>query len=295
MKKIFFVLTLAFPLLATPPEDSELLNRFKHSIIRYYNQIHQKQTTRPLGIWYANYLATLLNSRYQNLFYEDWTGYCNEDFFKKMGNSIFQLRKGHSATEACQKLIDGVSVMDCGNVTQLVYYLAISDIVGKETFDDFVAKSAKPLYIATYTKEAPKDSLFFEFLTEATILSPSKENERPLTLCQLCYFRNYSDYLIKHPTGNAQGYNSIYLGYNTNKEQEFISFWGSGPKTENEIIALLSERFFAPQDIWDLNYLEKHPDEKKEVKYNPDHQFFDDRHIYSYTINLEAVKKLIKN
>lgn len=293
MRIILYLCLLTSALYA---DDNELLNRLRSSIIHYYHEIHSMQTNHPEGIWYANYLATLFNNREKNLFYDYWTGYCNEELFEKVGGNIFKLREKASATDACRKLICDLTIMDCGNVSQLVYYLAISDLVGKKVFDAHAAQSDKPLFIATYTKDAPKTSLLFDFLSETKIPTPSKENARPLTLCQLCYFRNYTEYLIKHPTGNAQGYNSIYVGYNKNKEQEYISFWGTGPKTESEVIALLNERFFAPQDDWDLEYLAKHPDEKKEnLKYDPDHQFFDDQHIYTYVINLEAIRKLIKN
>lgn len=263
---------------------SASLEQLKDSILHYYNEIHKKQTDKPTGIWYSNTLATLLGERYQNLFSKDWTGYSDEELFKKTASGIFQLRKGRLATEACQRVIDGVSIMDCGNVSQLVYYLSLSDQMGKEAFDTYVEKSEKPLYIATYTNDAPKDSILFDFLQEVKIASPSKENHRPLTLCQLCYFRNYPAYLIKHPTGNAQGYNSIYLGYNEKGEQHYISFWGSGPKTEQEIIALLKEKYDAPQDEWDLLYLKEHPEENKAYRIDPNHQFFDDGDIFSYII-----------
>lgn len=289
--KYFVFLMCTFSLVA----EEEIISRLKKSIIHYYTEIHRKQTNRPLGIWYSNTLATLLNKKYKDLFYEDWTGYCDDELFKKIGNGMFQLKGGRSATEALRKVIDGVSIMDCGNVSQLVYYLSISDLVGKEVFDNYVAKNQKPLFIATYTIDAPKDSVLFDFLSEAKITSPSKENKRPLTIGQLCYFRNYSDYLARHPTGNAQGYNSIYLGLNNKGEQEYISFWGSGPKTETEIIALLNERYFTPQDEWDLLYLTQHPEERRETSIDPNHQFFADTNIYSYVFNIEALKQLLKN
>lgn len=291
MRFFLLLLTLCFYL---PADDTVILNRLKQSIIKHYNEIHAKQTTRPMGIWYSNTLATLLNQRYKDLFSEDWTGYCDEELFRKIGNGMFQLRPGRSATDALYKVINGVSIMDCGNVSQLVYYLAISDLVGKQTFDNYVAKSSKPLFIATYTTDAPKDSVLFDFLTEVQIPSPSSENKRPLTIGQLCYFRNYLNYLIRHPTGNAQGYNAIYLGYNNKGEQEYISFWDSGPKTENEVIALLKERYFTPQDEWDILYFTKHPGERQETTIDPNYEFFDAKNIYSYVFNLETLKQLLK-
>lgn len=259
-------------------------------MLKYYLQIYSHHTTAPSGIWYSNFLATFLNERHKDLFYEDWTGYCDPDLFEKVGYSSFKLKPGKSATEACQKLIKTLTVQDCGNVSQLVYYLAISDQIGKERFDAHVANSSKPLFISTYTPEAPTNSVLFDFLEEAAIASPSVENQRPLELCQLCYFRNYPDYLIKHPTGSDQGFNSIYIGRNGKNEQLYISFWDGGPKTEAEIVALLKERFTEPPDLWDRDYFESHPDEKKETKIDPAHQFFDDQKIYSYVFNLSKLK-----
>ncbi len=272
--------------------ETSLVEKVKYAIIQRFDEIHAKHTEEPKGIWYSNYLATLLDSRNLPLPQEDWTGYCDNRFFEKIDAWTFKLRPGVPATQACQHLIDNLSILECGTVTQLVYYLAISDVVGKEVFDDYVAKSEKPLYIASYVDRAPKYSLFHDFLQQVQIPSPSKSNERPVEVGQLVYFRNYLDYLSRHPTGSAQGYNSIYLGYNAQGEQYYIAFWNEKPKKESEIVTLLQKKYYASLDRWDTQYFMQYPERKRETDADPHHQFFADKGIYSYQLKWDAIEKL---
>jgi hypothetical protein len=260
--------------------------------LKRFEEIHAKHSDEPKGIWYGNYLATLLEKRSTSLYFEDWTGYLDEDDFEKTGSITFRLKKGRPATAALQKAIDGLSVLDCGNATQLVYYLAISDAVGQKAFDAYVEKSDKPLYIATYTKNAPKDSIFFDLMTYVEIPQGSHENNRPLKPGQLAYFRNYKDYLNRHPSGDAQGYNTIYLGRNSQGDQQYMAMWNGPPKTEQEIVALLKKRYFQPQDNWDLKRLKELGKEPGKMAIDPNHTFFKERGLYTYIFNIEQIKKI---
>lgn len=274
--------------------DEHLLSRLRDAILVRFNEIHKKQTTEPKGIWYANKLATLFYDRGMSLLPEEWTGYLTDDAFEKTNIRVFQLRRGVSATRALENVVGGLSILDCGNATQLVYYLAISDIIGKEAFDSYVARSPKPLYISVYTEYAPTDSVLFDFLDEVNISSPSVENERPLTVGQLVYFRNYLSYIDKHPTGHGQGFNTIYVGRNHSKDQTYMAFWKGPPKTEKEVIELLKTRFNEPEDMWDKLYFAKFPDRKVAAKIDPNHQFFEDKKVFSYVFNLQLIRSLMK-
>lgn len=278
----------------------DVLEPFSQRILYWYNEVHQERKKPDHGVWYPNEMADNYWHMGKTMPQEYWDGYMNPKYFERVGSS-FVLKQGAHATEAFKDAIYHFAVLDCGSVAQLVYYLAVGDLVGPKIFDQYVKNHQKKLYFTPFDED-PKDDLFHTLFYQVELPLYSEKNKRPLEKGQLVYFRNYPLYLTKHPMGVAQGYNAIYVGRDDKGNQNFISFWNSGPKSEEEIIALLEERYHRPRDRWDESYLEAHPEEKKRgekclEKYEPfilenQQPFFEDHDLQSYRLRVSEINKI---
>jgi len=121
------------------------------------------------GVWYPSDLKTYFSEKQDEMPSDYWSGYANTEYFEKTGRFTFKLKEGISASKAIDALIDGPSVLDCGNATQLAYYKAILGVIGSEKFDKFFAEDSFRLKI-TQNGITDKDApiLYFVDVTDAT-------------------------------------------------------------------------------------------------------------------------------
>ena len=120
-----------------------------------------------------------------------------------------RLKSGASPSRGFQSFASSLSFLDCENIIHVAIALTLIDIFGEETFDRVFQNGIDlgipgHLFFASFCDAGtlPKiDSLDFDF---DAVLKPG----------ETFYLSNVSHYSKKHPHGNAQGFNLVYLGEN---------------------------------------------------------------------------------
>lgn len=139
-------------------------------------------------------------------------GYASPNHFKMVPDSdspsgkkimTFVLKPGVQASEALEKLENGLSILGCGETCQVAQYKAILDVLGAEKFDAlFAAEGSTPLIISGTHPKNPISKLRNYIYKKEASLGDVRRGE-------LVYFHNASSYQDKHQIGVSQGYNSI--------------------------------------------------------------------------------------
>ncbi|MBS0629353.1 MAG: hypothetical protein JSS30_03905 [Verrucomicrobia bacterium] len=159
----------------------------------------------------------------------------------------FTLKEGALPSEALQKMVEGLSLIDCLAVCHLVQYLAIHALIGTEKFNRlFAAGSTTPLKIGSLRPENP----LYRLVTELNDVNPSYSK---IEVGDLVYFKNNDSYLLKHMRGTAQGFNTFCISDQWNG-QRYASL-GFVPEglSEKKVVRVLIEEFNLEPD--NLEYL----------------------------------------
>ena len=152
------------------------------------------------------------------------------------GCGLFVLNKGVLPSVALDKMAQGLTLMECRGVCDLVRYLAIKEVLGNEKFDLlFSSDSPFPLTIGFATWKDP-----LNFLVEwikADIPDP-----QTIQRGDLVYFRNSPNYRLTHPYGMAQGFNTFCID-ETISTQKFaaLGLESQGLNPKQIFITLLDE------------------------------------------------------
>lgn len=131
------------------------------------------------GIWYPNDYNDFLLNNHKSMPQEYWTGYANDGYFEKVGRFTFALKEGKSASEAIEAMLQGPSILDCGNAIVLAYYKALLDVIGSQKFDALFSDDLFwKLVISQTTLEhdSDKSNLFLPHILTFTNAAKRKED-----------------------------------------------------------------------------------------------------------------------
>lgn len=165
------------------------------------------------------------------------------------GLGMFALKKGVLPSVAVDKMVEGLTLMECRGVCDLVRYLAIKEVLGNEKFDLlFSADSPFALTIGFGTWMDP-----LNFLVEW--INEDRPDSEDIQRGDLVYFRNCRTYPLKHPHGVAQGFNTFCL------DETSQNFTGLGLESDGllpkQIFVTLLDELNRPKDTKVEYILEK--------------------------------------
>jgi hypothetical protein len=151
-----------------------------------------------------------------------------------------------------------MTIMACG-------YKAVLNYLGPENFDRTVAFNNRFVI-----EDNPSTPLFEKTETNALGIVGTY-GARPLSYGDLCRFENLLWYKFKHPAGNKQGLNCVFLGNNERGEQVYGGPQLTKPSTEGEIYQWLIEDYNQPRNAADWAIIQKAIVENLPSKqFNPD-------------------------
>lgn len=234
-------------------EIEEVRTAISRGVIDALTAIMSNDKTTLTGVWYPADLDRFFQESGEVMPEDYWTGHADTAFFTKIGTCTFELKEGKSASDAIEALLRGPSVLDCGNATQLAYYKALLDVLGKDKFNELFSEEIFKLTITQrgITDSQSPISYFADFTEAAKTGATGVLGNRPLAIGEECHFKGVPFYGNKHPAGFGGGWNVVYVGNNTSGEQLFVAHGFVKPMTEREINCLLVERYNrdrTPQD-----------------------------------------------
>ena len=126
------------------------------------------------------------------------------------------IKEGTLPTVALESITEGLSLLGCGEITQLSQYAAIRKVLGDKKFNAlFAAETETPFTLGT-THSNPIATLRNYILQSDAQLSEYKVGDS-------IYVANASSYLQKHPTGGACGFN-VFCQDVSSTGKTFIAF-----------------------------------------------------------------------
>ncbi|MGD2168841.1 MAG: hypothetical protein PVI40_01200 [Chlamydiota bacterium] len=226
-------------------EIKEVQEALSKSVIDTLIGIMSNDKTELTGIWYPTSLNIFLQKAGKTMPPDYWMGYANTEYFSKTGDFTFELKEGKLPSDAIEALLNGPSVLDCGNATQLAYYKAILDIVGPNKFNELFSGKYFTLKITQHgiTDSNSHIACLADYTEAAKARVVGTLGHRPITIGEECHFEGVKFYANKHPVGAGGGWNVIYVGNDQNGEQLFASHGLEKPITEREINRLLVEAY----------------------------------------------------
>jgi hypothetical protein len=121
------------------------------------------------------------------------------------------MKKGVSATKAFESFAKQLSFLDCNQTSQVAMSLAISQLLGKETFDSR-ALSMKQIRLSS---QFDKYNIITEFVGVLPFTPPASLSDPlhdGLVKGQSYHMRNMEAYIDKHIHGDAPGFELAYIG-----------------------------------------------------------------------------------
>lgn len=163
----------------------------------------------------------------------------------------FQLKPGHSASQAIQAWLGGLTVAECLTSVIAMQFDTVRRAVGDHKFDKmFGSKDANEdrAVAADDRLKIGIDGTPMNQLTKATDLArigygrdqqvgkvTEDEKDKLLKPGEWYYFYNHPKYLLKHPGGAWQGENSLYMGKNAAGERLWAGL-GASNMTEDGMV-----------------------------------------------------------
>lgn len=220
----------------------------------------------------------------------------------------YVLKKGKTASEALEKLREGLSFLACGDTCQIAIYEALLAALGKEKFDAFfAANTSTPLMIHVSGRENPIDNPL-DYLLEYSLQKTAKKGD-------MAFFQNAQGYAMKHLMGDATGFWTICTDDSQNNEKYIGLGLNPSGNTQYEIGTRLYKEFNSKpigfeilpkgyvQDILDgitfpesLNMsVKKYVETCKKVELDPDTfmQYGGGQLAQTATLNMERVMTLV--
>ncbi len=238
---------------------NHLLMQKLKEIASSYMQRKQADSIQGLvsGPWYQNDYALALQKHRQtsrldylvkkNAFYH---GFAPKGFDQEPNSSAptkftplsYQIQKDVLPTEALANVKTGqFSFIDCGTAIALARFETLREVFGANRFNDvFSGKGAFPLKLDRDITKTPLTSLGLvkEETFNVNAISPK--------LGDTVHFSNIPLYKIKHPNGEATGFNTVCISEFSEKEKKYIAFGlPAEGKTENEMSDVLMNEFNA--------------------------------------------------
>lgn len=269
----------------------------------YYTALLKKKQTKRIE-WLKG----------KDLFHDGWAP---KEYFKRVANqtqsasetaAISQtgfiasafIHSAGNASDALKAIKEGPAMLGCGQVCFISYYEALLEVLGKEKFDAlFVAGTPTALSLLELDAK-PKNPLvvLIESISIPKKVSADKRYLR-LKKGQMCYVSNVNTYFIKHPNGEAVGFNLICKSEGS--DPKFIGH-GLNPQglTNDELTAFFFKEYnkdpVGSQEIHAKELVSKIAKNHKECKMNVNGIVgsFAQAHEVFKTFKVSTIDKFVK-
>lgn len=220
--------------------------------------------TEDSGIHYARNYRDSFPKRWKD---DYMNGYADPNYFVRLSFMNWILKPGVSASAAIKAWLKGLTIAECLTTVIAIEYDTIRAALGDEKFDQLfgspkqVLPPDKLLRIAPPPVKLPLD----DYLKPTEAATEGKEgslNNRPAKVGEWYYFYNHPKYLLKHPVGEWQGENSIYMGKDDSGNQLWsglgtVNSSGTDTKVkEDEMLAQMVDAYNGERDADDTAQLE---------------------------------------
>ncbi len=237
-------------------EEKMLDDILTQEISSTFMKMHPKDKNQFVGVWYPTDLKNHFEINCLGIPSDFESGFLDQKYFEKKGRYHFVLKDGVTPSLALQKVIQGPSILDCGNAVQVAYYAALLKALGSELFDSCFSGEEGKLQI-TQTFNNPPFHPLHMFLQEVKVLSKGPMGKRAIPSGATCHIKGVPHYNIKHPTGYFSGMNVVRVfGYDNLGDQLFMGHGLGEPKSEQEIALFLVEGYNQDPTEEDLEAME---------------------------------------
>jgi len=177
------------------------------------------------GIHYARNYRESFPDRWKDDYYG---GFANPTYFDRIAPMDWRIKPKVSASEAIKSWIKGLTIAECFSTVVAIEYDTIRAAIGDAKFDnifgavDTEISLEKRLRIATPNSNDFAQIPLNQYMKLTDSASKGDEgtiNNRPVKVGEWYYFYNHPKYRDKHPAGEWQGENSIYMGKNKDGDQ----------------------------------------------------------------------------
>lgn len=220
--------------------------------------------TADEGIHYARNYRDAFPARWK----EDYmNGYADPNYFVRVGFMDWVLKPGVSASAAIKSWLKGLTIAECFTTVVAIEYDTIRAAIGDKKFDELFGSTEKALALNKRLHIAPPPTTLplDEYMKPTEAAAKGEEgtiNHRPVKVGEWYYFYNHPKYLVKHPAGEWQGENSIYMG----KDAMGNQLWsGLGTVNTTQTDSKVTEDEMLGQMVDAYNF-KRDADDEKELK-----------------------------
>ena len=218
----------------------------------------------------------------------------------------FELKKGHSASQAIKDWLAGATVAECLSSVIAMEIDTLRAAIGDNKFDKLFgsADPAEDKKIPEYQRMHVKAGIYGTPVANymhATKLAEEAEAkggqfgevepaqlDADLKPGQWYYFYNHPKYLLKHPGGAWQGENALYMGKNAAGERLWSGLGATA--TEDAMVDEMVRAYNAPRNDYDHRMLKEQGVEKADGTY-ADPQYDPKGGVYAETVTKEEILK----
>ncbi|HUS26976.1 MAG TPA: hypothetical protein VMZ53_00650 [Kofleriaceae bacterium] len=184
----------------------------------------------------------------------------------------WELKKGHSASQAVKDWLAGATVAECLSAVIAMEIDALRAAIGDKKFDKMFGSAdpkedkAIPAQNRMHIKAGMDGTPVANYMKSTEVaeeasqggqfgtVPPAKLDEE-LIPGQWYYFYNHPKYLLKHPGGAWQGENSIYMGKNEAGERLWSGLGATA--TEDAMVDEMVRAYNAPRNDYDHRMLKE--------------------------------------
>jgi len=221
--------------------------------------------TADEGVHYARNYRDSFPDRWKPEYME---GHADPTYFVRQGFMDWMLKPGVSASAAIRSWLKGLTIAECFTTIVAIEYDTLRAAIGDEKFDELfgsptkIVPPDKRLHIAPPPAKLPLDD-YMKATDAAVANNEGTINNRPAKVGEWYYFYNHPKYLLKHPFGEWQGENAIYMGRDDAGDQLWsglgtVNLAGTSTKvTEDEMLSQMVDAYNGRRDADDLAELVK--------------------------------------
>lgn len=220
-------------------------SRIKQSLV----DIAQRKKMDAIHIMaeYARELTVFPGFSYRKLDFSQTCIYGTiTSLFQHVGKYAFEVKPGIKPSDAIHSvymLYAEPLIIECSIALQLVLLKTVLSVLGDDAFNALF--TTKAMRIESKITEQSSCICWIDRLHKK-----EQHIENPETMLSnalpgdILYIKNVAQYKIKHPIGDSQGMNVVYLGKNSNGEHEFGGLFSQKrTRTYDEIVDLMIEDY----------------------------------------------------
>jgi hypothetical protein len=199
-------------------------------------------------------------------YYKNWKdeyrgGYADPKYWERIDRLDWRLLPGVSAAAGIKAWLRGLTIADCNTTIQAIYLDTMRAVVGDTKFDQKFGstESAQPLPESQRLRISPSVAPGSQQGSVVDFLEPTdaamqrefgRQGRRPnLKVGEWYSFINHPKYLLKHPGGDWQAENALYIG--EEKGEQRWSGFGASNLSEEAMLETLAQAYNEPRSILD--------------------------------------------